>query len=77
MVRHTVNLSSAADRHLINGKEYLHGQTYEVPKSLADCMRDTEHRGHNQERIRKGQTINEYGFRDRQNIRSGSGVVGV
>ena len=75
LVRHTVNLSSASDRHLINGKAYLHGHTYEVPKSVADGMRDTEFRGHEQERIRKGHKVNEYGFRDRNGIKSQGGVV--
>ena len=75
LVMHTVNLPEAADRHIINGKEYLHGSTYEVPKSLADGMRDTEHRGHIQENIRKGTSRNEYGFRERNGIKSGTGVA--
>jgi hypothetical protein len=75
IVRYTVNLSSASDRHLINGKAYLHGHTYEVPKSLADCMRDTEYRGHEQERLRKGQKTNEFGLRHRDGIKSAGGVA--
>jgi hypothetical protein len=75
IVTYTVNLPEAADRHIINGKEYLHGSTYEVPKSLADVMRDTEHRGHVQEDIRKGRDRNEYGFRERNGIKSGKGVA--
>jgi hypothetical protein len=75
MVRHTINLSSASDRMIINGKHYIHGHTYEVPASLAADMRDMEFRGHRQEDIRKGRNINEYGFRERNGIRSGSGVV--
>lgn len=75
IVRHTVNLSSAADRFLVNGKAYLHGHTYEIPKTLADCLRDMEFRGHEQERIRKGQKINEYGFRNRGPVKAGGGVV--
>lgn len=75
MVYHTVNLCSAAKSHLINGKEYFHNQTYHVPKSLADCMRDTEFRGWIQEDIRKGNNRNEYGYKERNGIISGSGVV--
>jgi hypothetical protein len=75
MVLHTVNLSSAADRHIINGRHYVHGHTYEVPKSLADCMRDTEFRGQVQEDIRKGNNRNEFGYRERDGIKSGAGVA--
>jgi DNA-binding GntR family transcriptional regulator len=75
MVLHTVNLSSAADRHIINGRHYIHGHTYEVPKSLADCMRDTEFRGQVQEDIRKGNNRNEFGYRERDGIKSGAGVA--
>jgi len=75
LVRHTVNLSSAADRIIINGTHYIHGHTYEVKASLAACMRDIEYRGHVQEDIRRGNDRNEYGFKERNGIRSGAGVV--
>lgn len=74
-VRYTVNLSEASDRHIINGVHYIHGHTYEIPSSLAACMRDTEFRGHIQEDIRKGNKRNDYGFRTRDGIKSGSGVA--
>jgi hypothetical protein len=74
-VRHTVNLSSAADHMLINGKQYKQGHTYEVPQSLHAAMLDIEFRGHQQERLRKGQDLNEYGLRERGGVKSGSGLV--
>jgi len=75
MVRHTVNLASHAGHFLINGKAYRHGHTYEVPRSMKAAMLDMEFRGHEQERIRKGNDKNEYNIRERNGIKSGAGVV--
>jgi hypothetical protein len=75
IVRHTVNVASHAGYILINGKQYRHGHTYEVPRSLKAAMLDMEYRGHEQERIRKGNDRNEYNIRERDGIKSGAGVV--
>jgi hypothetical protein len=75
IVRHTVDVASHAGYILINGKQYRHGHTYEVPRSLKAAMLDMEFRGHEQERIRKGNDRNEYNIRERDGIKSGSGVV--
>lgn len=74
-VPHTVNLSSAADHIRINGEVFKHGQTYMVTPGQKSAMLDMEHRGYEEERIRKGQGKNEYGLRERDGIKSGSGVV--
>lgn len=72
---HTINLSSAADHIRIGNKVYKHGQTYEFTQGELSAIKDMEFRGHEQERVRKGQNKNEYGLRERDGIQSGSGVV--
>lgn len=41
-----IDCAEFADRLRINGQEYFHGYTYEVPRHVYDSMRDIMFRGH-------------------------------
>jgi len=45
-VKVTIDCAEFADRLRVNGQEYFHGYTYDVPRHVYDTMRDIMYRGH-------------------------------
>lgn len=72
IVRHRINLGPSAKHVKINGTVYLHGATYDIPKSVFNVIQETEFRTWRHEDARKGETENPYALRDRT-VMSGRG----
>lgn len=57
LVSVTLDLAEHSDRIVLNGVIYLHGQTYKVPRHVADTMREIQSRGHNHQNELDGKGI--------------------
>ena len=70
-----IDLYPGSDRLTLNGMVYFHGQTYKVPRHVADSMREMIARGHNHERLRLGQKLMESYQNPRNTMITKVGVV--
>lgn len=57
MVHVTLDLAEHSDRIVINGATYMHGQTYKLPRHVADTLREIQSRGHNHQNEIDGKGI--------------------
>lgn len=77
LIRHTVNLGPSAKQVKINGTIYLHGMTYELPKSVFNVIQETEFRTWMHEDSRQGASDNPYKLRGRTISGRGNFAAGV
>lgn len=65
LVKVTIDCAEFADRLRINGQEYFHGYTYDVPRHVYDSMRDMMFRGHLHQNALDGKDLSTF-YRTKQ-----------
>jgi hypothetical protein len=64
----TLDLAEHSDRIVLNGTIYLHGHTYQVPRHVADTMREIQARGHEHQNTLDGKGIAELTKKPRMTV---------
>ena len=75
LVNVTIDCAEFADRLCINGQEYFHGYTYEVPRHVYDTLRDIMFRGHLHQSTLDGKDLATFYGRKQSPTLSGKAVA--
>lgn len=59
MVEIFLDLAEHSDKIVLSGRPYHHGQTYRVPRHVADTLREIMSRGHNHQNEIEGKAISD------------------
>lgn len=71
----TIDCAEFADRLRINGQEFFHGYTYDVPRHVYDTMRDILFRGHAHQATLDGKDLATFYRRKAEPVLSGKAVA--
>lgn len=74
IVHVTLNLAEHSDRIALNGRQYFHNGTYQVPRHVADTLRDIQAHGWNQQAEIEGKNLANRTLRPQAPVLSGKGM---